>query len=150
MLRLEYVIQLVLHMFHEVNTHKRHEISLHGFLVDDLLPLLSPLTAILKLCLILRTILSRSVLSLPTVISLPLLLLIVPGLLLSLIMIDVIVSIGILAAEGRIGVKGNLIIVAIESICQIIVGIQKFISVSVDLKINIAVLDAKGIVIAID
>ena len=65
-------------------------------------------------------------------------------------MVDVIVSIGILTAKSRIGVKGNLIIVAIESICQIIVGIQKFISVSVDLKINIAVLHAKVIVIAID
>jgi len=142
-----------LHLLHKVKAHKRHEISLHGvdgLLVVNWLSLLSPVLCILKLRLILRSIHSLSVLSVAASISLSLLLVIISWLLLSLIVGDVIVAIGVLAAKGGIGVKGNLIIVAVESVGKVVVGVDKFIGVSVDLKMDIAVLDAEGIVVAID
>lgn len=142
-----------MHLLHKVKAHKRHEISLHGvdgLLIVNWLSLLSPLMCILKLRLILRSINSLSVLSVTASISLSLLLVIISWLLLSLIVGDVIVAIGVLATKGGMGVKGNLIIVAVESVGKVVVGVDKFIGVSVDLKMDIAVLDAEGIVVAID
>lgn len=143
-------------MLHKVQAHKRHaihEISLNGvagLLIVGWLSLLSPLLCILKLGLILRSISSLSILSVAASISLSLLLVVVSGWLVSVIVGDVIVAIGVLAVEGGVGVEGDLIIVAVESVGEVIVGVDKFIGVSVDLNVDIAVLDAEGIVVAID